>query len=91
MTHGLWEFCAVYPEYEAQPFKEDTPLAENKFWGKYGTDKIEAEKALLHRKPSAYVLRPPYLYGPMNDLYREAFAFDRALQDKLFICLKTVK
>ena len=33
---------AVYPEYEAQPFREDTEKALNKFWGKYGTDKIEA-------------------------------------------------
>lgn len=35
---------AVYPEYEIQPFTEETPIAVNKFWGKYGTDKTEAEK-----------------------------------------------
>ena len=75
---------AVYPEYETQPFKEDTPLAENKYWGKYGTDKIEAEKTLLKRKPSAYILRPPYLYGQMNNVYREAFVFDCALRDRCF-------
>lgn len=51
---------AVYPEYETQPFKEESELSENKYWGKYGTDKIEAEKALLRRAPSAYILRPPY-------------------------------
>ena len=34
---------AVYPEYAPQPFKEDSTLAVNKYWGKYGTDKIEAE------------------------------------------------
>ena len=75
---------AVYPEYEAQPFKEESELAENKYWGKYGTDKIEAEKAILKRKPSAYILRPPYLYGQMNNVYREAFAFDCALCDRYF-------
>lgn len=75
---------AVYPEYAAQPFKEDAVLAVNKFWGKYGTDKIEAEKTLLRRAPSAYVLRPPYLYGPMNNVYREAFVFDCALRDRCF-------
>ncbi len=75
---------AVYPEYETQPFREDTPLAENKYWGKYGTDKIEAEKALLKRVPSAYILRPPYLYGPMNNIYREAFVFDCALRGRCF-------
>ena len=75
---------AVYPEYETQPFKEDAVLAENKFWGKYGTDKIKAEKTLLRREPSAYVLRPPYLYGQMNNVYREAFVFDCALRDRCF-------
>ncbi|MBR2329487.1 MAG: NAD-dependent epimerase/dehydratase family protein, partial [Clostridia bacterium] len=49
---------AVYPEYEPQPFKETSVLGVNKYWGKYGTDKIEAEKVLLKRNPNAYVLRP---------------------------------
>lgn len=75
---------AVYPEYGKQPFHEDTELGENKFWGKYGTNKIEAEKALLKRNPNAYILRPPYLYGPMNNVYREAFVFDCALANRKF-------
>ena len=75
---------AVYPEYAAQPFKEESELAENKYWGKYGTDKIEAEKAILMREPSAYILRPPYLYGQMNNVYREAFVFDCALHNRYF-------
>ena len=75
---------AVYPEYGVQPFKEDGVLAANKFWGKYGTDKIEAERELLNRVPDAYILRPPYLYGPMNNVYREAFVFECALQDRKF-------
>lgn len=75
---------AVYPEYEVQPFKENGILAANKFWGKYGTDKIEAEWELLSRVPDAYILRPPYLYGPMNNIYREAFVFECALQDRKF-------
>lgn len=75
---------AVYPEDGVQPFKEDGKRAANKFWGKYGTDKIEAEDALLERVPQAYILRPPYLYGPMNNVYREAFAFDCAKADRPF-------
>lgn len=75
---------AVYPETGRQPFAEDEPLGVNRFWGKYGTDKIEAEATLQKRKPGAYILRPPYLYGPMNDVYREAFVFDCALQDRPF-------
>lgn len=75
---------AVYPEYEPQPFCENTQLGENKFWGKYGTGKIEAEQALIRRNPEAYILRPPYLYGPMNNVYREAFVFECALKNRPF-------
>lgn len=75
---------AVYPEYSRLPFKEDMPLDVNKYWGKYGTDKIEAEKTLQKRNPNAYVLRPPYLYGQLNNVYREAFVFDCALAGRKF-------
>ena len=54
---------AVYPENLSQPFKEDSPVGLNNYWGKYGIDKIEAETALLKRNPNAYILRPPpHLY-----------------------------
>lgn len=76
---------AVYPETGAQPFREDAPLGENIHWGRYGTDKIAAEQALHSRVPEAYILRPPYLYGPGNNVYREAFVFDCALADRPFL------
>ena len=75
---------AVYPEYLQQPFKEDDIVGLNKYWGKYGTDKIEAEKVLIERNSNAYILRPPYLYGEMNNVYREAIVFDCALDDRKF-------
>ena len=75
---------AVYPEYAPQPFLENSFLGENKYWGKYGTNKIEAETVLSKRVPNAYILRPPYLYGQMNNVYREAFVFDCAMQDRKF-------
>ena len=75
---------AVYPETAPQPFSEQTNTGENKIWGKYGTDKTEAERALHVRNPRAYILRPPYLYGPMNNVYREAFVFDCALAGRKF-------
>ncbi len=75
---------AVYPESGAQPFREDAPTGPNAFWGAYGTDKIAAEEMLLRRDKAAYILRPPYLYGPGNNVYREAFVFDCALQDRPF-------
>lgn len=75
---------AVYPEYGIQPFLEESERSANQFWGRYGTDKIEAENALLERIKDAYILRPPYLYGPMNNVYREAFVFDCAKADRKF-------
>ena len=75
---------AVYPENGVQSLKEDSRMAVNKFWGKYGTDKIDAEKCLLERVPDAYILRPPYLYGSMNNVYREAFVFECAKKDRKF-------
>ena len=46
--------------------------------------KIAAEETLLKRFPGAYILRPPYLYGPMNNVYREAFVFECADKNRKF-------
>ena len=75
---------AVYPEMNVQPFTEEQSVGLNKFWGQYGTDKIAAEDALLQAVPEAYILRPPYLYGPMNNVYREAFVFECAEKGRKF-------
>ena len=75
---------AVYPETAPQPFTEEISAGENKIWGTYSTGKVQAEKALQDRVPSAYILRPPYLYGEGNNVYREAFVFDCALKDRKF-------
>ena len=85
-SYILVSSSAVYPETEMQPFGEETPIGPNSIWGKYGTDKMAAEQALRHRVPGAYILRPPYLYGPGNNVYREAFCFDCALENRRF-CL----
>lgn len=83
-TYILISSSAVYPEILPQPFREAAQTGENRFWGKYGTDKKAAEEVLLARVPAAYILRPPYLYGPGNNVYRESFAFECALQDRPF-------
>jgi len=90
-SYILISSSAVYPEHAPQPFKEDAPLSANSFWGKYGTDKIEAERTLQKRDPNAYMIRPPYLYGPMNNVYREAFVFDCALANRRFYLPKDGK
>ena len=83
-TYIFVSSSAVYPETLEQPFREDAELGPNRFWGRYGTDKIDAERALLNMQPDAYILRPPYLYGPGNNVYRETFVFDCADQDRKF-------
>lgn len=75
---------AVYPEHLPKPFTEANAVGENKYWGAYGTNKIAAEQALRKRAPDAYILRPPYIYGAMNNVYREAFVFDCAMQNRKF-------
>lgn len=75
---------AVYPETNEQPFWEEQIIDKNLIWGQYGTDKIEAEKYLQVHVPQAYILRPPYLYGPMQNLYREPFVFECALKNRKF-------
>lgn len=82
---------AVYPETNEQPFSEEQNIGFNSIWGKYGTDKIEAEEYLLSRVPNAYILRPPYLYGSMQNLYREPFVFECALKNRKFYIPKDGK
>lgn len=75
---------AVYPETNARPFREEQAVGRNRVWGQYGLDKIAAERALARRCPQAYILRPPYLYGTMQNIYREPFVFDCALAGRPF-------
>lgn len=82
---------AVYPEFLPQPFREEQQTGRNLYWGDYGTNKIEAEKELLKRVPGAYILRPPYLYGQMNNVYREAFVFECAVNARKFYLPKSGK
>ena len=83
-TYVLLSSSAVYPETLTQPFRESQQIGPNRIWGAYGTNKIEAEAALFERVPDAYAVRPPYLYGPMNNVYREAFVFECAERDLPF-------
>lgn len=69
---------AVYPETLSQPFNGEQECGFNVHWESYGTGKINAEKYLLAKIPEVYIIRPPYLYGKMNNLYRESFVFECA-------------
>jgi len=70
---------AVYPETLPQPFKETEKCGRNTVWGDYGANKLAAEEYLLENVKCLYILRPPYLYGRGENLYRAPFIFDCAV------------
>ena len=99
LTEGLGSYenyifissSAVYPETLEQPFNEEQKCGANSYWGDYGLNKIAAEKYVTENIGHAYIIRPPYLYGPMNNLYREAFVFECAENDLPFYIPKDGK
>lgn len=75
---------AVYPETLQQPFWEEQEIDYNSIWGDYGMNKCEAEDYLKKHVEQYYIIRPPYLYGPMQNIYREGFVFDCARKNRPF-------
>lgn len=78
---------AVYDvEHLKARFREQDRIKKNKFWGQYGTDKIEAERTysqrMEERQIPLVILRPPYVYGEENYVQRESFIFEHILQNK---------
>ncbi|OGR64312.1 MAG: hypothetical protein A2X30_10885 [Elusimicrobia bacterium GWB2_63_16] len=82
-------FCSSVAVYDFEaikfcPVREDFPLLSE--FGKsrdpfadYGRNKILCERALLANGTfPATIIRPAYIYGPLNYIYREAYFFDRA-------------
>lgn len=69
---------AVYPETLPLPFNEEQKCGRNSVWGDYGTNKLDAENFLLENVGNAYIIRPPYLYGRHENLYRAPYIFDCA-------------
>lgn len=74
---------AVYRPADA-PVAEDAPKGENEHWGPYGLGKLAAERLLEQERDrrgfELSIVRPAYVHGPGNNLYREAFLFDRIAQ-----------
>lgn len=90
-TYIFVSSSAVYPETLERPFKETQQCGANKIWGDYGTNKLAAEEYITANIKNGYIIRPPYLYGPMNNLYREAFVFECAEKDLPFYIPKEGK
>ena len=89
---GLYVFLsssAVYSDKCAIPFKEESLLGENSVWGTYGENKIECEKYIteIHNKSKMnyIIVRPPYVYGEWNYIYRESYCFKRADENNTII------
>lgn len=78
-------FCssgAVYKPSNAL-IQEYFDRGENPNWGKYGIDKKEAEDFIIGSGVPYIIFRPTYIYGGNNNLYREAYFFDRILDNKV--------
>lgn len=88
-TAGKWihlSSAAVYRETPEHPPQEDDALGGAEVWGKYGTDKSDADEFLLSTAECPLViLRPPYLYGPNNANDRETFIWSRVLTGRPII------
>lgn len=56
---------------------------ENPNWGKYGMDKKEAEDFIIASGIPYIIFRPTYIYGQDNNLYREAYFFDRIMNGEV--------
>lgn len=65
---------------------EDDPLAPDTHPDNYVRNKSMSERALfrMHREENFPVvtMRPPFVYGPENPFYREAFFWDRIRRDR---------
>ena len=72
--------AALYSDMSSACFTENSLIGGAAHWGEYGRKKHEAEHALLKRfnthDARLTLLRPPYVYGPKNSSYREAFVWD---------------
>ncbi len=74
---------SVYDE-GPMPLREDS--RRNPSLGAYSEDKIAAEDYLFEQRSQGRldvsVIRPPFVYGPWNNIPREAWFWDRILADR---------
>ena len=87
--HRYVFMSSVAAYFEGLGHSEDDKLADKDCPDLYCRNKALSERALfkLHQQRGLPVvtLRPPYIYGPGNPFYREAFFWDRLLLDRPII------
>ncbi len=78
-------FCSSGAVYKPSDeiIAEDFTKEENPFWGQYGLDKKAAEDYIINSGINYCILRPTYIYGEGNNLYRESYFFDRIVNKKI--------
>ncbi len=78
--------AAVYLESQILPIKEGFATGRHRSWGEYGESKLRGELAVKEGAQSYgfkyTIVRPSYVYGPGNYVYREDFFFDRISQNR---------
>lgn len=77
-------FCSSGSVYKPSNtiINESFETGENPNWGQYGIDKKAAEDFIIGSKTPYIIFRPTYIYGSNNNLYREAYFFDRIKDQK---------
>jgi len=83
---GRWihlSSAAVYRGPSGTLPSESDPVGGADVWGEYGREKSHADQYLLTQTQTPVaIIRPPYLYGPLNDLDRERFIWSRVLSSR---------
>lgn len=87
---GIYAFLsssAVYADSNEIPYIEElSTIGKNKNWGSYGENKIECEEYIkkIHEENNMQyiILRPPYVYGEWNYIYRESYCFERIEENR---------
>jgi nucleoside-diphosphate-sugar epimerase len=89
LADGLHRYVFVSSVAAYQPgenLSEDAPLVPAGHPEDYPRNKANTERMLFRlcaeRSFPAVTVRPPYVYGPENPFYREAFFWDRLLADR---------
>ena len=82
-------FCssgAVYALSDKR-ITENSKIEPNEIWGDYGKDKLQCEKMIFDliekNNLHATILRPSYILGAGNNLYREAYFFDKIINHEI--------
>ncbi len=77
--------ASVYADTAADIPTENAPIGGAAVWGEYGRDKSASESVYrdaAHRFDDFVAIRPPYVFGPNNNLDRERWFWRRMLHGR---------